>query len=152
MSAIRSESSRAERTILRLQSTPSFVRLMRNETRPSILGAPVRYRNTSLTPEPIMIPEPRPAARVAATRRAVRTAASAALVLAACSDSSQRVVGPKLPVQAALGVSDAEIVMSGLDNPRGLAFGPDGSLYVAEAGRGGAGPCFVGPQGGINCY
>jgi hypothetical protein len=38
-------------------------------------------------------------------------------------------------------------VASGLDNPRGLAFGPDGSLYVAEAGRGGAGPCFPGPEG-----
>lgn len=38
-------------------------------------------------------------------------------------------------------------VASGLDNPRGLAFGLDGSLYVAEAGRGGAGPCFPGPEG-----
>jgi glucose/arabinose dehydrogenase len=28
-------------------------------------------------------------------------------------------------------------VMGGLDNPRGLAFGPKGALYVAEAGRGG---------------
>src|SRR6476660_6878985 len=28
-------------------------------------------------------------------------------------------------------------VMTGLDNPRGLAFGPEGALYVAEAGRGG---------------
>ena len=28
-------------------------------------------------------------------------------------------------------------VASGLDNPRGLAFGPDGNLYVAEAGHGG---------------
>jgi len=27
-------------------------------------------------------------------------------------------------------------VMSGLDNPRGMAFGPEGALYVAEAGRG----------------
>ncbi len=27
-------------------------------------------------------------------------------------------------------------VMSGLDNPRGLAFAPNGALYVAEAGRG----------------
>ena len=32
-------------------------------------------------------------------------------------------------------------VMSGLDNPRGLAFGPEGGLYVVEAGRGGSGPC-----------
>jgi sugar lactone lactonase YvrE len=30
-------------------------------------------------------------------------------------------------------------VASGLDSPRGLAFGPDGKLYVAEAGSGGDG-------------
>jgi hypothetical protein len=29
-------------------------------------------------------------------------------------------------------------VMSGLDNPRGLAVGPEGGLYVVEAGRGGS--------------
>jgi hypothetical protein len=33
------------------------------------------------------------------------------------------------------------VVMSGLDNPRGLALGRNGTLYVAEAGRGGTGPC-----------
>jgi hypothetical protein len=33
------------------------------------------------------------------------------------------------------------VVMSNLDNPRHLAFGPEGGLYVAEAGRGGSGPC-----------
>ena len=30
-------------------------------------------------------------------------------------------------------------VMSGLDNPRGMAIGPEGALYVVEAGRGGPG-------------
>jgi hypothetical protein len=45
-------------------------------------------------------------------------------------------------------------VMSGLDNPRGLAFGPEGAVYVAEAGRGGDGPSFIprpaeGPPGTI---
>lgn len=43
-------------------------------------------------------------------------------------------------------------LMTALDNPRGLAFGQHGALFVAEAGRGGAvtGPC-VG-VGGFNCY
>ena len=40
----------------------------------------------------------------------------------------------------------ATVVMSGLDNPRGLAFAPNGALYVAEAGRGGSGPCVVLPR------
>jgi hypothetical protein len=42
-------------------------------------------------------------------------------------------------------------IASGLDSPRGLAFGRNGALYVAEAGRGGAGPCFPGPEGGNVC-
>jgi hypothetical protein len=51
------------------------------------------------------------------------------------------------------------VVMSGLDNPRGLAFGPEGGLYVAEAGRGGDGPSFevrpgvfasYGPSGAVS--
>jgi hypothetical protein len=37
--------------------------------------------------------------------------------------------------------------MSGLDNPRGLALGPDGGVYVAEAGRGGAGASIVNSEG-----
>jgi hypothetical protein len=37
-----------------------------------------------------------------------------------------------------------DVVMSGLDNPRGLGFGPEGALYVAEAGKGG-------PPGPDNC-
>jgi hypothetical protein len=43
--------------------------------------------------------------------------------------------------------SGPEVIATGLDNPRGLAFRPGGDLYVAEAGAGGAGPCFVGPEG-----
>jgi hypothetical protein len=42
-------------------------------------------------------------------------------------------------------------VMSGLDNPRGLAFGYEGSLFVAEAGRGGSGPCLT-LRGAPQCY
>src|SRR5436190_8376719 len=44
------------------------------------------------------------------------------------------------------------VVMSGLDNPRGLAFGPEGALYVAEAGRGGSGPCAVLRGAVQSCY
>jgi sugar lactone lactonase YvrE len=37
------------------------------------------------------------------------------------------------------------VVASNLDNPRGLNFSADGSLYVAEAGKGGDGPCVDDP-------
>jgi DNA-binding beta-propeller fold protein YncE len=49
------------------------------------------------------------------------------------------------------GANGYEVVASGLNNPRGLAFGPDGRLYVAEAGSGGDGQCAPGPEG-IRCY
>jgi sugar lactone lactonase YvrE len=43
--------------------------------------------------------------------------------------------------------------MTGLDNPRGLAFDPEGALYVAEAGRGGDGVCVPQPDGpGTRCF
>ena len=41
-------------------------------------------------------------------------------------------------------------VATGLDNPRLLSFS-GGSLYVAESGRGGTGPCATGPEGDRVC-
>ena len=44
------------------------------------------------------------------------------------------------------------VVMRNLDNPRGLAWGPEGALYVAEAGNAtNKGPCATVPRG-QNCY
>jgi hypothetical protein len=57
----------------------------------------------------------------------VLVAAVATTVLAAAASASRR--------------ATVTSVMSGLDSPRGLAFGPKGALYVVEAGRGGTGPC-----------
>jgi hypothetical protein len=45
-----------------------------------------------------------------------------------------------------------EVIASGLDNPRGLTFGPDRALYVAEAGRGGDGKCITNGAGQIACF
>ena len=51
------------------------------------------------------------------------------------------------------GGGELKIVAEGLDNPRGIGFGPDGALYVAESGSGGAGPCVEGgPEGGRTCF
>jgi hypothetical protein len=46
----------------------------------------------------------------------------------------------------------AEVVATGLANPRGMAFGADGVLYVAESGIGGEGPCAMGPEGEEECF
>jgi len=88
----------------------------------------------------------------------------AAAALTACGDPASPGEGVATAARAVTGANPASdssavasiagvptVVMTGLDNPRGLAFAPEGGLYVAEAGRGGAGPCLV-IMGGAFCY
>jgi hypothetical protein len=50
-------------------------------------------------------------------------------------------------VSTAHAVTVKEVGHGGLVSPRHLDFSPSGNLYVAEAGRGGDGPCFLGGEG-----
>jgi hypothetical protein len=50
-------------------------------------------------------------------------------------------------VPDAVAATSVKVIASDLDNPRHLAFGSRGDLYVAEAGGGGSGPCFIGGEG-----
>jgi hypothetical protein len=63
-----------------------------------------------------------------------RTAVGArARSLAACGDPAADLTAPVLTPGApsrAIAGSPYRVVMTGLDNPRGLTFGPDGALYV----------------------
>lgn len=40
-----------------------------------------------------------------------------------------------------------EVIATGLNNPRGLDFAPNGALFITEAGRGGSGPIIEGGDG-----
>jgi glucose/arabinose dehydrogenase len=49
----------------------------------------------------------------------------------------------------------AEVFADGLNNPRNITFGPDGALWIAEAGgvpEEGSSPCLTGPEGNEVCY
>jgi hypothetical protein len=59
----------------------------------------------------------------------VSLTAAAAVMAAFLVPASAHAQAPALP--------EVAVVASGLNNPRGLAFGPDGALYVAEGGTGG---------------
>ncbi|WP_433790004.1 ScyD/ScyE family protein [Actinoplanes sp. CA-252034] len=60
------------------------------------------------------------------------------------------IAGPADPGLPLPGRPSVEIVARGLDNPRGLAFGGRGELFVAEAGRGGP-ACRPTVEGGSVC-
>lgn len=74
-------------------------------------------------------------------------------LLAACTaESPSRPLAEPAESKAVVTTASRTVVMSGLDAPRGLAWGPEGGLYVAEAGGTAVnGPC-VAVARGQNCY
>lgn len=75
------------------------------------------------------------------TRKNRIRAASALLTATAAAFALASVGAPATAAEA-----ESWVVASGLDNPRQLSIGPGGSVYVAEAGTGGDGPCLPSPE------
>ena len=62
--------------------------------------------------------------------------------LYSCSDKTDSLTNSQLQKHPVMQQADVNVTVfaTGLNNPRGLKFGPDGYLYVAEGGLGGTNP------------
>ena len=78
-------------------------------------------------------------------RRTVLTGSAAAALVAATLGTAAAPAGAH--GDGGHGAGAPARVASGLDNPRQLTVTGRGDVFVAEAGRGGAGPCMAGPEG-----
>ncbi len=84
--------------------------------------------------------------------RIMKRASAPLLTLAALTTLGLTALSLTAARPAAAQFAAPVVVMSGLANPHGLTFGPDGGLYVAEAGAGGNGPSVVGGDGRTDSY
>ena len=93
------------------------------------------------------------------TRIALALASAASLVAVACTDGAPTDItavsapaGARVGADVTASTASVTVVMSNLNAPRGLAWGPEGALYVAEAGTPAInGPCVPTPRGQA-CY
>lgn len=77
----------------------------------------------------------------------------ALVAIGACSrDATTAPVAPSIAADVRPSPATLSVVMSHLDSPRGMAWGPHGALYVVEAGSDVAGPTCVAVARGANCY
>jgi hypothetical protein len=77
---------------------------------------------------------------------------AATLAIAACGDSSSTSAPDDAAARGTLASATTTVLLGGLDSPRGLAFGPEGALYVVEAGNSTInGPCVAVTRGQL-CY
>lgn len=77
------------------------------------------------------------------SRRSAAIAAASILALSATTLAAA-------PAAYAAGPATT-VVATGLNNPRQISFGAGQTLYVAESGTGGTGPCMPNPEGGEVC-